>query len=137
VNAITKIPQVVLNATGNNAIVIGVDRTARCRHLHHHSRGASAAVATRWRRGGTGWNKGGEHGYANGSYYVVIRHRNHLAVMTASTMALSGTSTSINFKLSATATYGTGARQDVAGTQVPVVWQYRVGQFPQVYRRQQ
>jgi len=37
--------------------------------------------------------------------------------MTASTMALSGTSTSINFKLSATATYGTGARQDVAGTQ--------------------
>ena len=57
-------------------------------------------------------------GIANGSYKVVVRHRNHLGVMTANSIALSGTTTTVNLKLPATAAYGTEARQDVGGTQV-------------------
>ena len=53
-----------------------------------------------------------------GQYHVAVRHRNHLGVMTASPVALSGTSTSIDFTSSATATWGTAARRNMAGTMV-------------------
>ena len=36
-------------------------------------------------------------GLSAGNYYVVVRHRNHLAIMTASTIALSGGSALYNF----------------------------------------
>ncbi len=50
---------------------------------------------------------------ASGSYYVAVRHRNHLGVMTSTTRALSQTTTAVNFTLAATATYGTNARKTV------------------------
>lgn len=50
---------------------------------------------------------------SNGNYHIAIRHRNHLGVMTGSPVALSTTSTSINFTLSGTSTYGTNARRTV------------------------
>lgn len=53
-----------------------------------------------------------------GNYYVAIRHRNHLGIMTATAQALSGTPLSINFTLAGTATFGTAARKDVSGTQL-------------------
>jgi hypothetical protein len=40
-----------------------------------------------------------------GNYYVVVRHRNHLSVMTATALPLSGTSTVVDFRLPTTATY--------------------------------
>jgi hypothetical protein len=46
-----------------------------------------------------------------GNYYVVIRHRNHLGVMTKTPIALSSmTSTSVDFRLKSTPTYSTNAR---------------------------
>lgn len=53
-----------------------------------------------------------------GSYRVAIRHRNHLGVMTANALSLSGTLTPIDFTTLSTATWGTAARKDLAGTQV-------------------
>lgn len=53
-----------------------------------------------------------------GNYYVAIRHRNHLGIMTAAAQSLSATPLSINFTSAATSTYGTDARKDVSGTQV-------------------
>lgn len=53
-----------------------------------------------------------------GNYYVVVRHRNHLAAMTAAPVFLSsnlGTSTVLDLSLSATATYGTNARRSAGG----------------------
>lgn len=51
---------------------------------------------------------------AAGNYYVVIRHRNHLGVMTATTRALSVDPSQaaglIDFRLSSTTTYGANAR---------------------------
>ena len=55
---------------------------------------------------------------AAGSYHVAVRHRNHLGIMTANPVALTGSTTTVNFTLAATATYGTSARKDVSGVQV-------------------
>jgi hypothetical protein len=52
---------------------------------------------------------------APGSFHVALRHRNHLGVMTASPVALSGTSQAIDLTTMATATWGTAARKDLGG----------------------
>jgi hypothetical protein len=44
---------------------------------------------------------------AAGNYYVVVRHRNHLAIMTASAVALSSSSSLYNFTTSQNAAYST------------------------------
>ncbi|HPQ94520.1 MAG: hypothetical protein KDI44_10840 [Thiothrix sp.] len=45
-----------------------------------------------------------------GSYYVALRHRNHLGVMTSAPVALSATPTLVDFSRLATEVYGTHAR---------------------------
>ncbi len=50
-----------------------------------------------------------------GDYYVAVRHRNHLGIMTAATVALSGTAQSVSLDLASTATHGVDATK-VAGT---------------------
>jgi hypothetical protein len=58
-----------------------------------------------------------------GTYHVVVRHRNHLPVMTASPVFLASniaTPTSLNFTLSSTPTYGTNARHAVGS--VMTLW---------------
>ncbi|WP_418511578.1 malectin domain-containing carbohydrate-binding protein [Corallibacter sp.] len=47
---------------------------------------------------------------AANSYYVVVNHRNHLGVMTATTLALSNTPTVVDFSNGSTATYGTNSQ---------------------------
>ncbi|WP_245539456.1 cadherin domain-containing protein [Thiofilum flexile] len=57
----------------------------------------------------------------DGSYYVVLRHRNHLAVMTKAPIAMSLTLNSVvDFRLSSTPTYGAQA-QLMAGSKA-VMW---------------
>ena len=53
-----------------------------------------------------------------GNYWVVIRHRNHLACMTAAPMALNTTIQTLDFRSTATATFGTNARKLIGTTQV-------------------
>jgi len=53
-----------------------------------------------------------------GSYRVVLRHRNHLGVMTASPVTLSSTPSSIDFTNPVTATHGTNAQRNISGTMV-------------------
>lgn len=60
-------------------------------------------------------------GLADGSYYIAIRHRNHLGVMTAAPVALNSTTpTAIDFSAPATATWGTDARYNAGG--VMTLW---------------
>jgi hypothetical protein len=59
-----------------------------------------------------------------GSYYVAIRHRNHLGCMTSSAQSLSGTPLTVDFTLTTTPTYGTDAQKTVSGKQV--LWQGNV-----------
>jgi hypothetical protein len=62
----------------------------------------------------------GFHGVAAGNYFVSIRHRNHLGVMTAVAVPLSMVTTSIDLTNPATLTYGTSAQKQV-GTKM-VMW---------------
>ncbi|QQR87993.1 MAG: hypothetical protein IPJ76_07205 [Flavobacteriales bacterium] len=60
-----------------------------------------------------------------GNYYVVVRHRNHLGVMSAAAISLSGTTTSIDFSNTATATFGTAAQKTIGS--VNALWAGDVG----------
>ena len=51
-----------------------------------------------------------------GSYYVAVRHRNHLGCMSFGTISLTGAATAVNFTSSSTSVYGSDARQ-VAGNE--------------------
>lgn len=48
-----------------------------------------------------------------GSYRVVVRHRNHLGCMTSSALALTATTTPVDFSSASLATFGTNARKTV------------------------
>ena len=52
---------------------------------------------------------------AAGSYYVVIRHRNHLAIMSASTVSLSATSALYDFTTAQSQAYGTNPMASLSG----------------------
>lgn len=49
-------------------------------------------------------------------YFVVIRHRNHLGVMTANAIALSNTPSEFDLSSGSTDTWGTNAQKDLSGT---------------------
>lgn len=51
-------------------------------------------------------------------YYVALRHRNHLAVMTSTPITLSTNTPLIDLTSASTATYGTDGRKSVGSTQV-------------------
>ncbi|WP_298512421.1 choice-of-anchor Q domain-containing protein [uncultured Kordia sp.] len=53
-------------------------------------------------------------------YYVAIRHRNHLSVMSANVLSLSGVATTVDFTNPTTQTYGTNA-QATSGTPTGMV----------------
>jgi hypothetical protein len=55
---------------------------------------------------------------APGNYYVAVRHRNHLGAMTATALALSGSTTTIDLRSPATSAHGTDARKNINGNMV-------------------
>jgi hypothetical protein len=55
---------------------------------------------------------------AAGTYRVALRHRNHLGVMTLNGLALTTTTTNVDFTTVATATFGTGATKTSGAVQV-------------------
>lgn len=54
-------------------------------------------------------------GVSAGNYYVVVRHRNHLAIMSAAPVALSDTSALYDFTTAQTQAYGTNPMKDLGG----------------------
>lgn len=52
------------------------------------------------------------------NYYIAIRHRNHLGILSENSYALSPTTTSVDFTSTQTPTYGVDARQNINGTMV-------------------
>ena len=54
------------------------------------------------------------------SYFVAVQHRNHLGTMSASPIALSGTSTTVDFTSGSTPTYGIDGRKTIGS--VRVLW---------------
>jgi hypothetical protein len=54
-------------------------------------------------------------GLSAGNYYVVVRHRNHLAIMTASAILLSSNSDLYNFTTAQTQAYGSNPMKALTG----------------------
>ena len=54
-------------------------------------------------------------GLSADNYYIVVRHRNHLAVMSANAVALSGSSLLYNFTTAQTQAYGTNPMKALTG----------------------
>jgi len=72
------------------------------------------------------------NGVTDGNYYVAVRHRNHLGVMTAAPVPLSATTALIDFTLPGTAVYGVHARQVNNVTGAAVLWPGDANQDGQV-----
>lgn len=117
----TSVSSTVLDATGNNAIVDWVIVELR------NAATPSTIVATHLgliqRDGdivdmdGTGaltWNLPAT------SYYIAVRHRNHLGAMTGTAVALSGSSTTVDLTDPGLVTYGSNARKQ-SGTKM-LLW---------------
>jgi len=55
-------------------------------------------------------------GVADGNYYVVVKHRNHLAIMSANPITLSSTTTFYDFTTGLDKAYGTNSLKDLGGS---------------------
>ncbi len=109
----------VLATTGDNAIVDWVQLQLR------NSATPSTVVATRCvlvQRDGDVVEKDGTSPVTflagPGSYYIAARHRNHLGTMTAATVPLTATTTSLDLSNTATIAYGTEAMKPFDGLQM-------------------
>ncbi|WP_169314649.1 cadherin domain-containing protein [Thiothrix nivea] len=65
-----------------------------------------------------------------GNYYVSVRHRNHLGVMTATALPLGGLASMVDFTQTATPTYGSHARFEAGGT--ALLWAGDANQTQQI-----
>ena len=110
----------ILTTTGNNAIVDWVLVELR------NSANSAQILATRsalLQRDGDVVDVDGTsgvlfNGRPPGTYFVTVRHRNHLGVMTASAVALAGTTSTVDLTVAGTAVYGTEARKTVGSVQL-------------------
>lgn len=106
--------QALLNVAGNNAIVDWVIVELR------NSANAAQVMFSRpalLQRDGDVIDLDGDN-YVNfpnasGSYYVAIRHRNHLGVMTSTTRSLTQTPVVVDLRSASTSCYGTAPRAQV------------------------
>ncbi len=106
----------VLATSGNNAIVDWVRVELRS---EAEPRITVASRQALLQRDGDVVNSDGSSGLVfgvgYGNYYVVVRHRNHLAAMTATPVALTTSATVVDFRSTGTATFGVDARKTVSG----------------------
>lgn len=107
----------VLNTTGNNAIVDWVFVELRSPAPSYTVLATRSALV---QRDGDIVDVDGTSAVAfsiaAGSYHVVVRHRNHLGIMSASAVAMGTTAGSIDFRSTTTATYGSDAQRTVGST---------------------
>lgn len=117
----TAIANAVRDVTGNNAVVDWV--AVELRDAGNNSSVVSRRAALVQRDGDVVDLDGTSAlGFcvSGGNYFVAVRHRNHLGVMSSTAPLLSSSATSINFTLSGTATFGTDARKAVGA--VMTLW---------------
>jgi hypothetical protein len=114
------LPPLRLGALGDTAVVDWVvlelrDQAAPAMVLHSVSALLQRDGTVVDVRGGVPWVAA-----PYGDYYVALRHRNHLGVMTAGPVALGPAPTVVDFTDPGTATWGTDARMAIGG--VRLLW---------------
>lgn len=115
----------LLNTTGNNAIVDWV--VVELRNPANSAQVLASRCALLQRDGDVVDVDGTSgvlfNGRPPGNYFVAVRHRNHLGVMVASAVALTGTTSTVDLTSALTATFGIEARKSVPGTfPAEVMW---------------
>jgi uncharacterized protein (TIGR02145 family) len=111
----------VLSTTGNNAIVDWV--LVELRSAVSAGMVLSSQCALVQRDGdivGTDGTSALSFPVAPGAYHVAVRHRNHLAVLTAAPVTLSASPLNLDFTNPSTATFGSDARKLLGG--VALLW---------------
>ena len=109
----------LLTVTGSNALVDWV--IVEARDVYHNTAVISSRAALLQRDGDIvdldGVSPVKVAKTCGGEYYVVVRHRNHLGVMTGSRigLAVGSVPNPINLTQAATPTYGTNAQKDMGG----------------------
>ncbi len=71
-------------------------------------------------------------GVADGNYYVAVRHRNHLGIMSAAPISVTASTALLDFTLPATPVYSVYARQISNVTGVAMLWPGETSQDHQV-----
>lgn len=107
----------VLNTTGNNAVVDWV--RVELRPVSQPGMIAASAHGVVQRDGDVlaGDNTSPlQFRVGAGTYLIVIRHRNHLGTMTAAGAVLTPTTTTVDFTLATTSTYGSNSRKTINTT---------------------
>ena len=112
------LPAARLNTTGDNAIVDWVLVELRSAAAPATIVATQSAVVT---RAGEVQSMSGSDirlSVTNGDYYVALRHRNHLGVMTAAAVGLTAAPTTVDFSLASTSVHGIEARKTQGATQL-------------------
>ncbi len=116
----TVVSPAVLQVTGKNAIVDWV--MVELRSSNDISKPVSTRSALLQRDGDVVSTDGVSPvnflGLPEGNYHVVVRHRNHLGIMTANPLPLSNVTTLVDFTLTSTQLYGTNPCAIIGGRQV-------------------
>jgi PKD repeat protein len=110
------VPPALLAVTGPNAIVDWV--LVELRNKNTPSQIVTTRAALLQRDGdiiGTDGYRRLNFNVAADNYYVAVRHRNHLGVMTATSQAMNANDRYIDLTLGSTATHGTDARRQLNG----------------------
>jgi hypothetical protein len=115
----------LLSVTGNNALVDWV--IVEARNAHNNEDVISSRAALLQRDGDIvdldGLSPVKVAKTCEGEYYIVVRHRNHLSVMTGNRIGLKVGSVPnpVNLSLASTPTYGTNAQKDM-GNGLRALW---------------
>ena len=119
--ASASIPSGVLNVIGDNAIVDWV--VLELRSALDNAQVVASRSALVQRDGDVVEVDGTSsvrHGVPNGNYFLAVRHRNHLAIMTANALALVTSSAPLDLSSPIVQCYGTAARKAVGS--VNALW---------------
>lgn len=108
------VPQSIMNTTGNAAIIDWI-----IVELRTQPNTIFASRTGLLRKDGKIVDMDGvsplEFAIQSGSYYIVVKHRNHLAIMTLGQVTLSSTPTTVDFTSGTLPIYGTDAMEQVNG----------------------
>ena len=105
------VPASVFSTTGNLAVVDWVIAELRASAAPHAVLYSKPALL---RRDGTVMDTDGDAHISfpqiGGSYRIAVRHRNHLGIMTGTSVVTNASPVTVNFQSGSTSTYGTSAR---------------------------
>ncbi|MEZ4739400.1 MAG: hypothetical protein R2818_08585 [Flavobacteriales bacterium] len=109
----------VLSTTGNSSVVDWVVVSCGVRRIPRRSGHQERTVIAERKRCRSGWCFDVSFSRAAGNYYIALRHRNHLGIMTAQAIALDDSADPLDLSNASVALYNASeATKNIAGVRV-------------------